>query len=69
MQRHLVPPGTEVDGYGARFVGAFLLGLAACTAECVQNDGFRGRHHSSSLGRDAGETSARVSFEPEWAQS
>ena len=29
MQRHLVPPGTEVDGYGARFVGAFLLGLAA----------------------------------------
>ena len=35
----------------------------------VQNNDSRGRHHSSSFGRDAGETCARVSFKPEWTQS
>ena len=51
----------------ARFVGAFLAGLAAGTAAAVQNDGFRGRHLPSSHGRDAGEAYARVSFKPERA--
>ena len=59
--------GAEGNGNGARFVGAFLAGLAATTAAAVQNDGFRGRHHPSSYGRDAGEAYARVSFKPERA--
>ena len=46
-----------------------VAGLAACCAAAVQNDGSRGRHLSSSFGRDVGETYARVSFTPEWAQS
>ena len=59
--------GAEVNGNGARFVGAFLAGLAAGTAAAVQNDGFRGRHLPSSYGRDAREAYARVSFKPERA--
>ena len=69
MQRHLVLPRTEVDGPGVRVAGVFLLGLAARTAAGVQNDGSRGRHHSSFSGRDAGETCTRVSFKPERAFS
>ena len=67
LQRPLVPSGAEGNGNGARFVGAFLAGLASGTAPAVQNDGFRGRHLPSSYGRDAGEAYARVSFKPERA--
>ena len=67
MQRHLVPPRTEVDGHVVRFAGVFLLDLAARAAAAVQNDGSRGCHHSSSSGRDAGETRTQMSFKPERA--
>ena len=53
----------------ARFVGSFLLGLAARTAAYVLHDGSRGRLLPSSFGRDAGETCAQVSFKLEWATS
>ena len=39
-----------------------------CFCAAVQGDGSRGRHHSSSRGRDIGETCTRVSFKPEWAE-
>ena len=41
--------------------------LGSTFAPHVQNNGSRGRHHSSSCGRDVGRTSAWVSFKPEWA--
>ena len=46
-------PSGDRGGWRWRTSDAFA-GLAARTAAVVQNDGSRGRHHSSSCGRDAG---------------
>ena len=57
-------PSRNRGGWPWRMTYA-AVGLAArCVCVGVQNDGFRGRHHSSSCGRDAGETLVLVSFKP-----
>ena len=42
-----------------------MLSIYLSSSDSVQKDASRGRHHSSSCGRGAGEASARVSFKSE----
>ena len=60
MQRPLTPSGVEGDGHGARFAGAFLLGLAARLQQMYRTKAPAGVIISSS-------SCIWVSFKPEWA--